>query len=462
MTRLLVAETAYGESLPVFARFAGLPGALFLDSALISSALGRYSFIAADPVRVLQSRDGKIQNGTRSFDGDPFACLAEELAQYPIERQPGLPPFQTGVAGYFAYDLAQHLERLPKHQVDDQPLPDMLLGFYGWVVAFDHEARRAWIMTNGYPAESKTESFALAGKRLAWVKDRLAAPAPPVATPVVANPRPDIDRPAYESMVRRVIDYILAGDIYQANLSQRFTARLPADADPFHLYCNLRRLNPAPFAAYLRYQDIALLSASPERFLRLDGRRVETRPIKGTRPRGRSPEEDAAFAEELLASEKDRAENLMIVDLLRNDLSRVSADHSVEVPVLFGLESFATVHHLVSVVTGELRPAMTAVDLLRAAFPGGSITGAPKIRAMEIIAELEPNRRGPYCGSIGYIGFDGAMDTSIIIRTMAVRGRQLSFQVGGGIVADSDPGAEYEESLTKAKAMIESLAGTAP
>ncbi|HXQ40469.1 MAG TPA: aminodeoxychorismate synthase, component I [Candidatus Udaeobacter sp.] len=462
MTRLVVEEIAYGQSLPVFARFAALPGALFLDSALAGGALGRYSFVAADPFRILRSRDGKIQDGARAFDGDPLACLSEELARYPLETQPGLPPFQTGVAGYFAYDLAQHLERLPKHRVDDQPLPDMLLGFYGWTIAFDHEARRAWIMANGYPAESKAEGLALAGKRLAWVKERLAMPAPPAAAPAVAEPRPDIDRPAYESMVRRVIDYILAGDIYQANLSQRFTATLPAGADPFHLYCNLRRVNPAPFAAYFRHQEIALLSASPERFLRLDGRHVETRPIKGTRPRGRNQEEDAALAEELLASKKDRAENLMIVDLLRNDLSRVCADHSVDVPMLFGLESFATVHHLVSVVTGELRPAMTAVDLLRAAFPGGSITGAPKIRAMEIIAELEPNRRGPYCGSIGYIGFDGSMDTNIVIRTMAVRGRQLSFQVGGGIVADSDPGAEYEESLTKAKAMIESLAGAAP
>jgi para-aminobenzoate synthetase component I len=461
MTRLAVEEIAYGQSLPVFARFAGLPGALFLDSALEGGALGRYSFVAADPFRILQSRDGKIQDGARAFDGDPFACLSEGLDRYPIETQPGLPPFQTGVAGYFAYDLAQHLERLPKHRVDDQPLPDMLLGFYGWVIAFDHEAHRAWIMANVYPAQSKAEGLALAGERLAWVKQRLTMPVPPAAAPAVAKPVPDIDRPAYESMVRRVIDYILAGDIYQANLSQRFTATLPAGADPFDLYCNLRRVNPAPFAAYFRHQEIALLSASPERFLRLDGRLVETRPIKGTRPRGRNREEDAALAEELLASEKDRSENLMIVDLLRNDLSRVCADHSVDVPVLFGLESFATVHHLVSVVTGELRPAMTAVDLLRAAFPGGSITGAPKIRAMEIIAELEPNRRGPYCGSIGYIGFDGAMDTSIVIRTMAVRGRQLTFQVGGGIVADSDSGAEYEESLTKAKAMIESLAGAA-
>ncbi len=459
MTRLLVEEISYRDSLSVFARFAALPGALFLDSALAEGAQGRHSFIAADPFHILQSRDGQIQDGERISAGDPFARLAEGLARYPIETVPSLPPFQTGVAGYFAYDLAQHLERLPKHRVDDQPLPDMLLGFYGWTIAFDHEPRRAWIMANGHPASGEAEQQVLARERLAWIKEELAEPAPSPSAPVIARPRPDIDRQAYESMVRRVIDYILAGDIYQANLSQRFTAALPEDADPFQLYCNLRRLNPAPFAAFLSHGEVALLSASPERFLRLQGRQVETRPIKGTRPRGRTGEEDAALARELLASEKDRAENLMIVDLLRNDLSRVCTDRSVEVPVLFGLESFATVHHLVSVVTGELRPGMTAIDLLRAAFPGGSITGAPKIRAMEIIAELEPNRRGPYCGSIGYIVFDGSMDTSIVIRTMAVSGRQLTFHVGGGIVADSDPTAEYEESLTKAKAVIESLSG---
>jgi len=462
MTRLLVEEMAYGDSLPVFARFATLPGALFLDSALAEGAVGRHSFVAADPFHILQSRDGKIQDGGELSLGDPFLRLSERLARYPIDSVPGLPPFQTGVGGYFAYDLAQHLERLPGHRVDDQPLPDMLLGFYGWTIAFDHEARRAWIMANGHPAPSEAERNALAGKRLTWIKERLSEPAPPAGAPVIARPAPEIDRAAYESMVRRVIDYILAGDIYQANLSQRFTAALPKDADPFDLYCNLRRRNPAPFAAFLRHGGIALLSASPERFLQLQGRQVETRPIKGTRRRGRSKEEDDALAQELLASAKDRAENLMIVDLLRNDLSRVCADHSVDVPVLFGLESFATVHHLVSVVTGRLRPGMTAVDLLRAAFPGGSITGAPKIRAMEIIAELEPNRRGPYCGSIGYIGFDGSMDSSIVIRTMAVRGRHLTFHVGGGIVADSDPTAEYEESLTKAKALIESLSGARP
>ena len=460
--RLLAEEIAYGDSLAVFARFAPLPGALFLDSALPGEELGRYSFIAAEPFQVLSSRDGEIDDGEHRFSGDPFARLQEMLARHPLERQPHLPPFQTGVAGYFAYDLAQHLERIPRHAIDDQPMPDLLLGFYGWTIAFDHGQERSWILANGYPATDDSEYRREVAARIARVKAQLRLPATLPRGEFAIQPRPDINRDAYEAMVRRCIDYILAGDIYQANLSQRFSAELPPGLDPFAIYCALRRRNPAPFAAFLRHGELALVSASPERFLKLIGREVETRPIKGTRPRGRTEEEDAKLARTLQASEKDRAENLMIVDLLRNDLSRVCDDHSVEVPVLFGLESFATVHHLVSVVTGKLRTGLGAADLLRAAFPGGSITGAPKIRAMEIIAELERNRRGPYCGSIGYIGFDGAMDTSIVIRTMAVSGDRLSFQVGGGIVADSDPTAEYEESLTKAKALIDSLAGGAP
>ena len=252
-------------------------------------------------------------------------------------------------------------------------------------------------------------------------------------------------------------EYIIAGDIFQANLSQRFQTRLPEK--PFDLYRRLRRRNPAPFAAYLDYGDMAILSASPERFLRLDEQRrlVETRPIKGTRPRGLGPMHDAALGRALAESEKDRAENVMIVDLLRNDLSRVCRAGTVRVPELFALEHHPTVHHLVSTVIGELEPGAQAADLIRAAFPGGSITGAPKVRAMEIIAELEPTQRGVYCGSVGYISVTGAMDTSIVIRTyLALRG-QVYFQAGGGIVADSDPELEYRETLDKARGLIETL-----
>ncbi|MGF1612091.1 MAG: aminodeoxychorismate synthase component I, partial [Kiloniellales bacterium] len=288
------------------------------------------------------------------------------------------------------------------------------------------------------------------------------------AAPVLADlPEPaaagaaaaaNFTRPAYEAAVQRGIDYIHAGDIFQANLSQRFSARLPAGETPFMLYRRLRALNPAPFAAYLKFGQDVIASSSPERFLKLSDGQVESRPIKGTRPRGHDAAEDEALARELLASEKDRAENVMIVDLLRNDLSRVCRDSSVAVPELCVLERYATVYHLVSTIVGELRPGKTAVDLLEASFPGGSITGAPKIRAMEIIAELEPTRRGPYCGSIGYIGFDGDMDSSIVIRTFSIHGDQVSFQVGGGIVADSRPAEEYEETLAKGRALLAALA----
>jgi para-aminobenzoate synthetase component 1 len=263
-------------------------------------------------------------------------------------------------------------------------------------------------------------------------------------------------------MVRRTVDYIEAGDIYQANITQRFQASLPAGfgreaSSRLALYDALRRRNPATFAAFIDLGEAAILSSSPERFLKVAQKRIETRPIKGTRPRGANAAEDAALARQLLASEKDRAENLMIVDLLRNDLGRVAKLGSVKVPVLFGLESYATVHHLVSVVTAELDEGRSAVDLLRAAFPGGSVTGAPKIRAMEIIAELEPTARGPYCGAIGYLAATGAMDTNIAIRTLLIDGERISFQVGGGIVADSDPEAEYQETLAKARALFETL-----
>jgi len=442
--------------------FADLPGLVFLDSARPGGALGRYSFLAADPIHLIEAKNGDVVIDGAPVAGDPFAAAKILLDRYRLPHRADLPPFQTGLAGYFGYDLRHHLERLPPHAVDDQPFPDLLLGFYDVVIAIDHVAQRCIIMSSGFPATGD-ERGRRARQRLAATIARLrAATVPAFATSWSVAAKPDLPRDRVEAMVRRTIDYIEAGDIYQANITHRFRATLPAELDRLSLYDALRRRNPATFAAYLDFGEIAILSSSPERFLKLrldaDGSAVvETRPIKGTRPRGGTVAEDTAEAARLLASEKDRAENLMIVDLLRNDISRVSAIGSVKVPVLFGLESYATVHHLVSVVTSRLLPDRDAVDLLRASFPGGSITGAPKIRAMEIIAELEPNRRGPYCGSIGYLGADGSMDTSIVIRTYCLTGRDLSFQVGGGIVADSDPAAEYDETLDKARALLETL-----
>jgi para-aminobenzoate synthetase component 1 len=454
---VLAQEIAYRDPAEAFARFARRPGALFLDSAVPGGATGRYSFIAADPWAVLRSRDGAISLAGRRWAGDPFAALAAVLAERAVAPRPELPPFQTGAAGYLAYDLGRHVERLPRHARDDQGYPDLLLGLYDTTLAFDHRERRAWIFSSGAPEADGAARAARARARLAEVLALLDGPAPAEpATPFGAvAPVAEMDRATFVAGVRRAIDYIQAGDIYQANLSQRFRADLPAGFDAHALYRALRRRNPAPFAAYLALDEVTIASASPERFLRLRDGLAETRPIKGTRPRGATAAEDRALAEALLASAKDRAENLMIVDLLRNDLSRVCS--GVAVPALCALESFATVHHLVSVVTGRLRAGAGAVDLLRAAFPGGSITGAPKIRAIEVIAELEPTQRGPYCGAIGYLGFDGSMDTSIAIRTFTLRNGMLTFQAGAGIVADSDPEAEYEECMTKAAALFATL-----
>jgi para-aminobenzoate synthetase component 1 len=386
--------------------------------------------------------------------------MAERLAAFPMTHRDGLPPFQTGAVGFLSYDLCHHLERLPRPRDDDMRFADLALGFYDVIAAWDHRERRAFVLSSGWPEPEEGMRRKRALARAEWLAARLSgAPAEPI--PATRHPAPEIrsnfERAEYERAVRRVIDYILAGDIFQANMTQRFRCRMPEGLEPFALHRRLMAINPAPFAAYLNFRDTVIASASPERFLSLRNGWVETRPIKGTRPRGKTQEEDERLAAELLASEKDNAENVMIVDLLRNDLSRVCRDGSVAVPELCVLEAYATVFHLVSTVVGEMRSGLGAVDLLRACFPGGSITGAPKIRAMEIIAELEPTPRGPYCGSIGWFGFDGGMDTSIVIRTYAIKDGWVTFQAGGGIVADSDPVAEYEESLAKARALIRAL-----
>jgi para-aminobenzoate synthetase component 1 len=429
--------------------FVDCPGLVFLDSALQHETLGRYSFIAADPLHRLVTRGDATTIDGVPFAGSPFDAIEHLLARYPAEQVPDLPPFQTGLAGQFGYGLRHQVETVPVHARADHGFPDLELGWYDVVVAVDHWERRAFIFAGGDQAEART----------AWALARLDRKAQFPAPSWEIEPEPDLTADQYRRAVRRTIDYIEAGDIYQANITQRFQADLPQGFDRLALYADLRQRNPATFAAFIDFGETALLSSSPERFLKVEGGVIETRPIKGTRPRGSNPALDAALGRELLASEKDRAENLMIVDLLRNDLGRVAKLGSVEVPVLIGLESYATVHHLVSVVTAELDDGKSAVDLLRAAFPGGSVTGAPKIRAMEIIAELEPTERGPYCGAIGYLSAGGATDTNIVIRTILIDGDRISFQVGGGIVADSDPQAEWEESLTKAKALIETLAG---
>jgi para-aminobenzoate synthetase component I len=488
---------------------AGWPYRVFLDSAAQGTRLGRYSFLSADPVVVVRSKTARSKSapseGVRTdvrhaaapqwtvFDGDALEAIRTLMAPHLAEPIAGLPPFQGGAAGYLAYDWGSVLERLPEPRFDDLSMPDVVFGIYDWVIAWDHESSRAWLLSTGIPETSAARRTQRARERLESVRQTIATEPPDDDTVgrVLPDParggsertrpttesspsapsfaiehgwwpdglelRSSFTHEGYRDAVARVREYIYAGDIFQANLSQRFDVALTEPAWTF--YRRLRTRNRAPFAAFLDFPDGQVLSASPERFLRVDpAGHVETRPIKGTRPRGLGPEHDAALGQALTESVKDRAENLMIVDLMRNDLSRVCLPGTVRVPELFALERYATVHHLVSTVVGDLAPGAGVVELLRASFPGGSITGAPKLRAMEIIAELEPSKRGVYCGSIGYWSVTGELDTSIAIRTAVVRDGRVYFSAGGGIVADSDPELEYRETLDKARGIIDSLA----
>lgn len=434
-------------------RLAHLPHLLFLDSAEAHQERGRYSYVSADPLSVTTQ----------------FAKLRSWLVRPRISVSE-LPPFQGGYAGLFGYGLGRQFERLPLSRYDEFQVPELAVGLYDWVFAFDHAEQRAWMVSSarvGTPWPNRDEMTckrlhdALRLLRSRPVTPTVHTPSSPKLCPQYPLPgfigvSSNFDRAGYEAAVQRVVEYIHAGDCFQVNLSQRLLA--PLHEHPLELYGRLRQLNPAPFAGYFDLGDFQILSASPERFLRVyTGGEVETRPIKGTRPRGTTLDEDNAMARALANSPKDRAENVMIVDLLRNDIGKVCEYGSVRVPRICEVETFRFVHHLVSEVRGKLRPGLGPLDLLAAAFPGGSVTGAPKVRAMEIIAELEPTARGPYCGCMGWIGFDGAMDTNILIRTFTAGRGWVQFPVGGGIVADSDPAHEYEETLHKATGLLRAL-----
>jgi para-aminobenzoate synthetase component 1 len=459
MRKLLVKEIAYQDPLTAFWQFSKEAGTIFLHSATPNATSGRYSFVMSSPFQILHSKKGIIHNGNHKRAGDPLSILKQAIAQFTIAKENDLPPLQTGVAGFFSYDLVQHLEHIPQAR-EASPFPDLCLGFYDVTIAWDHQTKRAWIISAGFPYLEEQQRLRHAAKRLDEFTARLTAPSPlpqDTETTPALSIESNFSKANYCHAVQKVIDAIHEGQVFQVNLSQRFSAALPRDFNAATLYLRLNAQNPAPFSAYVNLLGTTLVSASPERFLKLTEGQVETRPIKGTRARHHEPLLDLALKFALQQSPKDLAENTMIVDLLRNDLSRICLDHSVKVTQLCAVESFATVHHLVSVIEGQLRPDCDAIDLLRATFPGGSITGAPKIRAMEIIADLEPNQRGPYCGSLGYLSFTGAMDLSILIRTYAIHQQQLSFQAGGGIVADSDPQAEYEETLVKTQALQSAL-----
>ncbi len=444
------------DSAALFETIADEPWSVFLDSGRPRSSAGRIDILTARPTTTLVTCGGMTEIRQHGHGNDAAATLSPDEPFELLRRHlavdgsatPGLPglPFTGGAIGYFSYDLARRLERLPERALAAEAIPDMAVGIYDWAVLVDHAQQASWLL--GAERDARTNS--------AW--DALVAL---FSQPATARARPpfqvgavacNFTRAAYKQAFDRVQRYIAAGDCYQVNLAQRFAA--PATGDAWLGYQALRRLNPAPYSAYLNHPGVQILSSSPERFLSVRQGQVETRPIKGTRPRGASPAADAALARELLSSAKDRAENLMIVDLLRNDLGKVCAAGSVTVPKLFEVESFASVHHLVSTVSGRLAAAGDAIGLLRACFPGGSITGAPKLRAMQIIEELEPHRRGVYCGAIGWLGFNGDMDCNIAIRTLVNSGDSLRFWAGGGLVADSNADAEYRECLDKAAALL--------
>ena len=448
-----------------------LPKVLLLDSALQRDPVGRYSFLMADPIQSWQQQESR-------FGLDPLTDLELRLQQIRAESVIGLPPFQGGIAGLMGYELGQSFERTPKAYYDEFQWPVLSAGLYDWVIAWDHHQRRAWLISQGWPESDPVRRTDRAVERLQAVRQLLSQPPAsalsfnrvgnaPRVMPQCMPPTPqfpvagipdltsNFTRDGYLDAVGRVIEYIRAGDIFQANLTQRLL--FPSPVDALTLFERLRRVNPAPFAGLMQWDDWAVISASPERFLRVEGRDVETRPIKGTRRRKTGPEADLFTRDELRESEKDQAENIMIVDLLRNDLSRVCEPGSIRVPQLCGVETYETVQHLVSEVRGRLRADQSVWDLFRATFPGGSITGAPKVRAMEIIAELEPTARGPYCGSLFYAGANGQTDSNLLIRTFVQRDGWLQCGVGGGIVAQSNPSAEYEETLAKAAGMLRAL-----
>jgi para-aminobenzoate synthetase component 1 len=452
------------DSLQAFRRLADLPHVVFFDSAMRHPTLGRYSFVAADPVEWLVApADG----------GDALATLAQRLSRLQTASRPGLPPFQGGWAGMFGYELAGTLECIPPAAIDEFELPVVAVGLYDVVIAFDHQQHEAWLISQGLPEMDWTARRDRASTRLIQFCERLLKPSssansngwsaplsPAAMAPQFAIPGHDgltsnFSADNYRATIQQAIDYIHAGDVFQVNLSQRLIH--PACTSSVELYCRLRERNPAPFAGYLDGGGWQVASASPERFVRADDGHVETRPIKGTRRRAKRPEADLFAGDDLRASDKDRAENIMIVDLLRNDLSRTCRPESVRVSQLCGLETYEYVQHLVSVVEATLRDDCAPLEVLRTSFPGGSVTGAPKIRAMEIIAELEPTVRGPYCGSLGYIGLDDRMDSSILIRTITAARGWWQLPVGGGIVAQSNPHDEYEETWHNAAGMLRAL-----
>ena len=450
-------------------------GCFLLESAEQGLRLGRYSFLgvkAWESIRlsggVVTVRRGGVDTVEDLADqgGDPFAFMARHLAKYRVPPLEDLPPFVGGAVGYFGYDCVRHVEHLPAPPPDDLGLPDMAFLMTDVVVVFDHLRHTITLLTNIFTDEEPDidAAYAAAVDRLADIKARLRAPLPfpegasrrdPATALQGTQVRSTFERDRFLSGVERIREYIFAGDAFQVVLSQRF--ELPVSVGGFSIYRGLRAVNPSPYMYYISFRDFEVVGSSPEPLVTVTGRYAETRPIAGTRPRGATPAEDARLAEEMLNDEKERAEHLMLVDLGRNDLGRVCRPGTVSVDSFMEVERYSHVMHMVSSVSGELESGVGAMDALRAVFPAGTVSGAPKVRAMEIIDELEPVRRGPYAGAIGYLSHSGDLDSCIYIRTILVRGGRAYVQAGAGIVADSDPESEYRETQNKAGAMLRAI-----
>ncbi|GAB4389797.1 MAG: aminodeoxychorismate synthase component I [Thermodesulfovibrionales bacterium] len=466
----LYAEIPFLPPHSLYRPFAG-PGSFVFESGKGPDSIARYSFVGFDPCGAFRVRDGlyDVSLAGRRLEVqaknplNSLRTLTEGYSQRPVE---GLPPFQGGAAGLLSYDLVRYFERLPVTTRDDLRVPDAHFFIFDRLLALDRREGRAWVIV--CPGARRPHGADWAGAydeaedAIFRVIEAIASP--PAGEVQVARGPVEIfhetDKAGYMEMVRRAKDYIAAGDIFQANLSLRVSAET-GNLTPWDLYSSLRRINPSPFSGFMDFGDYHIVSSSPERLLRVRDGVAETRPIAGTRPRGKDAAEDTAMRAELLLNAKERAEHIMLIDLERNDLGRVCDYGSVEVDELMTTEDYSHVIHIVSNIRGRLAPGKDAFDAIRASFPGGTITGVPKVRCMEIIDELEPVRRGPYTGSLGYFGFSGNADFNIIIRTFAVKGGVAYVQAGAGIVADSDPEREYHEALKKAEALIRTLQGGA-
>ena len=463
--------TYSNNSATLFERIRHLDWAVWLDSGKPAGKYGRYDIMVATPFIKLTTvgSSTKVERAgclETSLD-DPFLLLNDLLRQYKTE--PNTSPFVGGALGYFAYDLGRRVENIPVIATRTLDVPEMMIGFYDWAVVVDHQLQASYLVSALLHHETKQQWQMLCdllsstpanesiGLNQEITNQDLAVSdcAQKLSFKLDSDLQSNFTEASYSQAFNAIKRYILEGDCYQVNLAQRFSAS--ASGDAWAAYKMLREISPAPFMSFMNYPGLQVLSGSPERFIQVKNKLVETRPIKGTRPRSEDPVQDAQNASDLQNSLKDRAENVMIVDLLRNDIGKNCEIGTVKASDLFKLQSFANVHHLVSIVTGKLAKDKTAIDVLRGSFPGGSITGAPKLRAMQIIEELEPNCRNIYCGSIGYISFDGQMDTNIAIRTAVYSQNRVEFQAGGGIVADSELNKEYAETLDKAASLIKTM-----